>query len=62
MSNKGPITKDECKQIIVLVPRDMLPGIDTAVRLEDSDRSKFIRNAIREKLNKHGIKTDQAFA
>ena len=30
--------------------------IDAAVRIEDSDRSKFIRNAIREKLEKHGIR------
>ena len=58
--SEGRMTKCECKTILLLVPKVMMPGIDLAVRIEDSDRSKFIRNAIREKLQKHGIISDDA--
>lgn len=47
---RGSIKKEDCKQIPLWVPETMVPLIDQAVQLEDSDRSKFIRNAIREKL------------
>lgn len=36
-------------------PRDFLASLDEAVRLEDSDRSKFIRRALRERLKTIGI-------
>ncbi len=36
-----------------------MPVIDAAVVKEDSDRSKFIRNAVREKL---GLRPKQAVA
>jgi metal-responsive CopG/Arc/MetJ family transcriptional regulator len=52
---RGSIKKDECKQIPLWVPTTMVPLIDRGVELEDSDRSKFIRNAIREKLARHNL-------
>jgi len=36
--------------VAVWVPSPMALAVDQAIRLEDSDRSKFLRNAIREKL------------
>jgi metal-responsive CopG/Arc/MetJ family transcriptional regulator len=30
-----------------------MPCLDQGARKEDSDRSKFVRNAIREKLTRH---------
>lgn len=52
---RGSIKKEECKQIPLWVPTAMVSLIDRGVQLEDSDRSKFIRNAIREKLAKHSL-------
>jgi len=42
------------KLLSVWVPETLLPRLDKGVKKEDSDRSKFIRNAIREKLSRHG--------
>ena len=39
----------------VWVPRPYFPLIERGVRKTDSDRSKFVRAAIREKLSRHGI-------
>jgi len=36
--------------LAVWVPETLLPLLDQGARKEDSDRSKFIRRAIREKL------------
>lgn len=52
---RGAIKKEDSKQIPLWVPEEMVPLIDEAVKIEDSDRSKFIRNAIREKLHRAGI-------
>jgi metal-responsive CopG/Arc/MetJ family transcriptional regulator len=43
------------KLLTVWVSKSLLPSLDEGVKKEDSDRSKFIRNAIREKLARHGI-------
>jgi len=42
------------KLLSVWVPKSLVPLLDKGVRKEDSDRSKFIRNAIREKLARDG--------
>jgi metal-responsive CopG/Arc/MetJ family transcriptional regulator len=52
---RGAVNKTESRLVNVWVPREMLPLIDLAVRTEDSDRSKFIRRAIRDKLFRLGI-------
>jgi metal-responsive CopG/Arc/MetJ family transcriptional regulator len=46
--------KRKGKLLSVWVPATLLPRLDKGVKREDSDRSKFIRNAIREKLARHG--------
>lgn len=52
---RGVIRKSESKLLGVWVPGDLIPLLDIGVRKEDSDRSKFIRQAIREKLRGLGI-------
>ena len=37
------------------MPEPMVTLIDSAVRSLDTDRSKFIRSAVREKLERHGF-------
>ena len=46
--------------LTIWVPELLIPKIDAGVRICDSDRSKFIRNAIREKLARHGVIIEQA--
>jgi len=61
--NRGSITKGEAKMLTVWVPKELFPLIDQGVAVEDSDRSKFVRNAIREKLARIsliGIKSKEA--
>lgn len=47
--------KGTSKLLTVWVSESLLPLLDKGVQKEDSDRSKFIRNAIREKLARQGI-------
>jgi len=47
---RGAVKKSESKLINIWVPLPLLPILDTAVRDADSDRSKYIRIAIREKI------------
>ena len=42
------------KLLSVWVSATLLPRIDEGAQKEDSDRSKFVRNAIREKLSQPG--------
>lgn len=50
MRKTGRIRKSEARLLNVWVPKDLFPLIDQAVRALDTDRSKFVRNAIREKI------------
>lgn len=43
------------KPILVRFPHALIPLIDRAVEVEDLDRSKFIRHAVREKLERSGL-------
>ena len=45
--------KPKGKLLSVWVSETLLLRLDAGVGREDSDRSKFIRNAIREKLSRH---------
>jgi metal-responsive CopG/Arc/MetJ family transcriptional regulator len=47
---RRPAKRRGSKLLSVWVPDALIPLLDEGVRKEDSDRSKFIRNAIREKL------------
>lgn len=51
---RPPAKRREGKLLSVWLPETLLPLLDHGVRQEDSDRSKFIRNAIREKLARIG--------
>jgi len=42
------------KLLSVWVSETLLLRLDEGVEKEDSDRSRFVRNAIREKLLRHG--------
>jgi len=52
---RGSEKKPKGKLLSLWVPGTLLTHLDEAARKEDSDRSKFVRNAIREKLARHGI-------
>ncbi len=43
------------KAILVYFPNELIPLIDEAVNLTDSDRSKFIRNSVRRELERSGL-------
>jgi metal-responsive CopG/Arc/MetJ family transcriptional regulator len=49
----GSGKKPKGKLLAVWVPGRLMPCLDQGARKEDSDRSKFVRNAIREKLTRH---------
>ena len=50
---RGSGKKPKGKLLAVWVPGKLMPCLDQGARKEDSDRSKFVRNAIREKLTRH---------
>lgn len=52
---KRGIKKAECVLVNVWVPKVIMPYLDKAVALEDTDRSKFVRNALRDKMRKQGV-------
>ncbi len=49
---RGAITKSSSRLINLWIPEVMVPVIDMAVVDSDTDRAKFIRSAIREKLQR----------
>ena len=51
---RGSGKKSKGRLLAVWVPKKLLPSLDRGARRDDSDRSKFIRNAIREKLAREG--------
>jgi len=51
---RGSGKKPKGRLLAVWVPGKLMPRLDQGARKEDSDRSKFVRNAIREKLARHG--------
>ena len=51
---RGSGKKPKGKLLAVWVPGKLMPRLDQGARKEDSARSKFVRNAIREKLARHG--------
>ena len=52
---RGAGKKPKGKSLSVWVPEWLMPRLDQGAKKEDSDRSQFIRDAIREKLARHGI-------
>ena len=50
--NRGAVQRETAKPVMILFPRELLDGINQAVVLLDTDRSKFVRNAVRAQLDK----------
>lgn len=53
---RGVVKKKEARIVNLWCPPEVILVLDQGVHAEDSDRSKFIRNAIREKARRLGIK------
>jgi metal-responsive CopG/Arc/MetJ family transcriptional regulator len=51
---RGTVTKNESELIAVWIPRPMLAAVDKAVKIEDSDRSKFVRRAVKNRIEELG--------
>lgn len=45
--------RERMKAVLVYFPEEMVRWIDSAARTEDTDRSKFVRKAVRDFLEKH---------
>jgi metal-responsive CopG/Arc/MetJ family transcriptional regulator len=54
-SKPRAITKATAKAVLVYFPEAVVAAVDDAVRNEDTDRSKWVRLAIREALQRRGI-------
>lgn len=52
---RGAVTKSKSRLITLWCPINLMPLLDAAVMATDTDRSKFIRSAIREKAARAGI-------
>jgi metal-responsive CopG/Arc/MetJ family transcriptional regulator len=52
MKRRGAIKTDQSTLVALWVPRPLLAAIDVEVEAQDSDRSKWIRRAIRARLAK----------
>lgn len=48
-------TEPETKLISLLLPTDFIPVVDITAARNDTDRSKYIRLAVREKLARDGV-------
>lgn len=47
---RGIIKKSDCKAVLVYFPFDLIERLDADLPNYDTDRCKYIRNAVREKL------------
>lgn len=54
-STTRAVTKDTGKAVLVYFPVPDVASMDAAVIQEDTDRSKWIRKAVREALARRGI-------
>ncbi|HTB86008.1 MAG TPA: hypothetical protein VK742_20350 [Candidatus Sulfotelmatobacter sp.] len=52
---RGTVKKSESTMLTVWIPETFEVPLQQGIAIEDSDKSKFVRNAIREKLARHGI-------
>lgn len=51
-AKRGALTKDDAKAVLIYFPKSIMPLIDRAVIMTDSDRSKFIRASVREHIRR----------
>jgi metal-responsive CopG/Arc/MetJ family transcriptional regulator len=54
---KRAVTKETARPVLVYFPEDIVSKIDRCVVSEDTDRSKWMRQAMREALQRRGIAT-----
>jgi metal-responsive CopG/Arc/MetJ family transcriptional regulator len=54
--SRTPPEKTTTKSVLVKMPRPLVEIMDQHVQNLDLDRSKFIRTAIREKIQRHSEK------
>jgi len=49
------VSRNSCKPVLVYFPEAVVRAVNLAVVAEDTDRSKWIRKAIREALDRRGV-------
>ena len=54
-SRKRAVTKADGRAVLVYFPEEVVDRVDAVVLAEDTDRSKWIRLAIREALQRRGV-------
>jgi metal-responsive CopG/Arc/MetJ family transcriptional regulator len=47
---RGAVSTAEAEILAAWIPKDLAKQLDQAVRILDTDRSKFLRAAVRERL------------
>ena len=52
---RGAIRKRDSELVALWVPKALVDAMDSAVNKEDSDRSKFIRRALRRHILDSGV-------
>jgi metal-responsive CopG/Arc/MetJ family transcriptional regulator len=57
---RGSVKTRKSDLVALWIPKPLAAALDRGVKIEDSDRSKFIRNAVREKLQRAGIQFQEA--
>ena len=57
---RGRFRKSESELVALWIPRELLAVMDLEVRRTDTDRSKLLRNALREKLTRAGVQLKEA--
>ena len=58
--HRGALSKSSSKAVLVYFPKHQIPLIDQAVIITDTDRSKFIRAAVRQALDRLSISAHAA--
>ena len=53
--NHRSVSKKTSKPVLVHFPKKIIAAVDGLVEQDDTDRSKWIRQAVREKMQRHGI-------
>lgn len=54
------IKTTQSEMVTLWMPKELVRALDLEVQRSDSDRSKLIRHAVREKLSRLGIKSKEA--
>jgi metal-responsive CopG/Arc/MetJ family transcriptional regulator len=52
---RGSVRKRDSELVALWIPKPIVDAIDRAVITEDSDRSKFIRRAVRTRIESLGL-------